>query len=188
MEPFEYVVVLSSLILGLGISQILTGVADVVSNWNNVKVSTPHAIYTIVVFLLHLQEWWASFVYSNAVTSWTPPVVLGILLFPLLLFFQARMLFPTGLRSSEANLEMYFEDQFRGIYLVGFFGVVVSIWHNYIFENLTLPDQLHLIAYMLVYLIFIFGNIKNYWAHLVFTSLQLIALLYWFLFYPTVLE
>ena len=49
MEPFEYVVVLTSLILGLGIAQILTSVADIFSNLKNVNIGYTHTLLVMVV-------------------------------------------------------------------------------------------------------------------------------------------
>ena len=86
MEPFEYVVVLTSLILGLGIAQILTGVSDIISHWKQIKFSLPHGIYIMVVFLIHIQEWWINYQYSKELMVWTLPVVLSILVFPILLY------------------------------------------------------------------------------------------------------
>ena len=58
MEAFEYFVVMSSLILGLGIAQILMGFSDLVAHYKEVKFSLTHSIYAVVVFLIHLQDWW----------------------------------------------------------------------------------------------------------------------------------
>jgi hypothetical protein len=57
MTPFEYVIVLIFIILGLGITQIGSGVADLIHNSDRVKVYWPHTLWIIFVFFLHLQEW-----------------------------------------------------------------------------------------------------------------------------------
>jgi hypothetical protein len=175
MEPFEYVVVLTSLILGLGIAQILTGVADMVSHWRAIKISLPHTIYVLVIFLICLQEWWINYEYSKVITVWTFQIVLSILIFPILLFIQARLLFPTGLRSADTDMDVYFEDQWRWLYAIGAMTVLVSIWQNVFISAIPLMDQLQLFALLAVYFLFIVLNIKNKKAHTVFLSLQLIA-------------
>lgn len=86
MEPFEFVVVLTSLILGLGISQILIGVSNAISNFRKIKWSLPHAMVVLVVFIMHIQEWWINYQYSKEITSWTLPMVLSLLIYPILLF------------------------------------------------------------------------------------------------------
>lgn len=175
MEPFEYVVVLTSLILGLGIAQILTGIADIVSHWKAKRLSVPHTMYIFIVFMLHIQEWWINFEYSKIIDVWTLQVVLSMLVFPILLFIQARLLFPTGLRSSDTDMGLYFDDQWRWLYSIGAMTVVVSIWHNILISDIPLADQLQFFGLLAVYLIFIFFNIKSKLAHIVFLSIQILA-------------
>lgn len=173
MEPFEYVVVLTSLILGLGIAQILMGVSDILSHWKQIKFSLPLNVYIVVVFLIHIQEWWINYQYSKELMAWTLPVVLAILIFPILLFLQARMLFPTGSRSNETDMDAYFKDQWRWLYSLGFLTVLVSIWHNLYLSHSPLLDQFPLAVYALSYFGFIVLNVKNQTAHKVFVILQL---------------
>lgn len=175
MQPFEYIVVLASLILGLGIAQILTGVADIVSNLRNVKLSLPHGLLVVVVFLIHIQEWWFNYQYSIDVKEWTLAVVLAVIVFPILLFLQARMLFPTGLRSHEADLNEYYFDQWPLLFVVGMSTVLVSIMQNIFLSGIGIGDQLHLVAYALIYLFFVMFRVKNPVAHIVFLALQIMA-------------
>ena len=111
MEPFEYVVVLTSLIIGLGITQIITGTADIISNIKNVTISYSHSLLVMVVFILLIQEWWYSYQYANQVVTWTLPLVLFLLVYPISLYTLARMIFPTGLRGHETDLEAYYYEQ-----------------------------------------------------------------------------
>lgn len=175
MEPFEYIVVLTSLILGLGIAQILTGVADILSHIRHVKISIPHAIYVLVVFLIHIQEWWINYQYSKIVPVWTLSVVLCILIFPILLFLQARMLFPTGLQSKETDLNNYYDNQWRWLFSIGTLTVAVSLMQNMYIQNLKFIDNLPIIAYLIIYLVFLLFNIKNKVLHIAFVSAQLLA-------------
>lgn len=175
MEPFEYVVVLTSIILGLGIAQILMGFSDIVAHWEQTRFCAPHAIYALVVFLIHIQDWWFSYQYSFDVQEWTLQLVLGILLFPIILFLQARLLFPTGTRRNETDMVKYFDDQWRLLYILGMITVLISIWQNQNFSDIPMQEQIPLLVYILVYMVFIIGNIRNHIAHTIFASLQLIA-------------
>ncbi|MEJ0056164.1 MAG: hypothetical protein WDN75_11150 [Bacteroidota bacterium] len=114
MAPFDYVVVLISIILGLGITQIMTGVADLVHQWNKVKLywaapgldrSCFHSAYTGVVetYSLHI------------FTSWKLPTFLFLSLYPVTLFILARILFPFNIQGkhndrSEAILLCQFPE------------------------------------------------------------------------------
>lgn len=44
ISPFEYVSVLISIILGLGIAQIVTGLADIIHQWQRIKLYWPHTL------------------------------------------------------------------------------------------------------------------------------------------------
>jgi len=53
MSPFEYVIVLISIILGLGITLVLTGIAELIRKWNAIKIFWPYLIWIGLVFVLH---------------------------------------------------------------------------------------------------------------------------------------
>src|SRR4051812_23976190 len=95
MTPFEYVTVLISIILGLGITQIISGVADLIHNSERVKIYWPHLLWVILAFFLHVQEWWQIYELKSY-TGWYLPVFIFIILYPINLFILARILFPVG--------------------------------------------------------------------------------------------
>lgn len=173
MEPFEYVVVLTSLILGLGIAQILTSVADVLSNLRNVKLCLPHTLLTLAVFLLHIQEWWINYQYSAVVKEWTLDIILSILIYPILLFLLARMLFPTGIRGHETDLNHYFFDQWRWFYGIALGTIVVSAWQNTFIQQLPIMDSWPQFLAATIYLLFIIFKVRHSWMH---SLLQIISL------------
>ncbi len=179
MDPFEYVVVLTSLILGLGIAQLLSGIADVISNLKNVKLYWPHTIFVLVIFLLHIQEWWINYEYASEVPVWTLKIVLCVLAYPILLFIMARMVFPTGLRSHEADFKIYYHDQWRYLFVIGFLTVIISVVQNIVVSEIVLLNQLPQLLYLGVYLMFIIFKIENHKAHLAF---QLATLVVWLAF------
>lgn len=168
MDPFEYVVVLTSLIIGLGIAQILTGFADVLSNLKNTKIYLPHILFTVVIFLLLIQEWWINYQYATEIDSWTLKTVLAILAYPILLFVMARMIFPTGIRGNETDFKEYYFDQWRYIFTIGFAKVGVSIIQNIVISNATLLSLWPQFLYGAAYAAFVIFNIKQPKAHLAF--------------------
>ncbi|QSE96460.1 hypothetical protein [Fulvivirga lutea] len=181
MDQFEYVVVLTSLILGLGIAQILTGIADVISNFRNTKLYLPHTLFVIFIFLLHIQDWWINYEYANVVESWTLKVVLLLLAYPIALFIMARMIFPTGLRSAETDFKQYYIDQWRYLFIIGSSTVVLSILHNSIISEMPLSMQLPQFAYLLTYIVFIVSKTNNHWAHLAFQSITFLGIVIYIL-------
>ncbi len=60
MEIFEFLMVLMSIIVGLGIATLLTGVADLLRDRQTVRFYWLHSTLILMVFLGHLQVWWES--------------------------------------------------------------------------------------------------------------------------------
>jgi MFS superfamily sulfate permease-like transporter len=61
MSPFEYVVVLVSIIIGLGITLVLTGIAQLLREEQRVKLFWPYLIWIGLVFVMHIHEWWITY-------------------------------------------------------------------------------------------------------------------------------
>lgn len=188
MDQFEYVVVLTSLIMGLGIAQLLTGIADVLSNLKKTKLYWPHTIFAIQLFLLHIQEWWISYSYASEVGEWTLKTVLIILAYPILLFVMARMIFPTGIRSHETEFKTYYFDQWRGLFLLGLLTVVFSILHNVLISNIPIWNQIPQLLYLVGYITFLALNVRSHFLHLGFQMISLAIVLGYIVTDNTMLE
>lgn len=179
VDPFEYVIILTSLILGLGITQILINVADMLSNLNRVTVSYAHTLLIIVVFNLHIQEWWVSYHTAKMIEEWTITLVLFVLAYPIALFTLARLIFPTGLRESETNLEKYYEDQWTWFFFIFLFVPIISFFQNITIGGYPVEEQIPQMALTTVILIFLIFRIRNKWAHVGFMALQCLIWIIW---------
>jgi hypothetical protein len=96
MTPFEYVIVLISVIIGLGITTILTGIAELIKHTKPVRFYTPYIIWIVLIFVLHIQDWWISYQYKS-ITIWTLQSFLLLILYPINLYILAHLLFPNEL-------------------------------------------------------------------------------------------
>ena len=101
ISPFEYVSILVSIILGLGITQILSSFSDLLYNHKKVKFYLPHSIWVIFVLFLHIQDWFVTYQLKDKMI-WELPELVFILLYPIMLFMAAKMLIPTN--NDEENL------------------------------------------------------------------------------------
>ncbi|MGL1885392.1 MAG: hypothetical protein OCD76_02660 [Reichenbachiella sp.] len=187
MEPYEYIVVLTSIILSLGIAQILNGTADMVANFKKIKFSYTHTVLIAVVFLVYIQDWFYSYNYSKLVEVWDLPNVLFLFSFPIVLFLESRFLFPTGTRSMETDMDKYFYENWRVIYSLFAITIAISIVQNYSFSGLEFIEQIPLFIYLAVYLMFIIGRFKDRMLHKVFVTLQLVAWIFFVFFDETIL-
>ena len=148
MTPFEYVVVLISIILGLGITQIMTGVADLVHQWYKVKLYWTHLVWIVLVFVLHIQEWWLTYNLRD-VGTWRLPIFLFITLYPVNLFILARILFPFNPPEGAIDLKIFYYANFRKFFLVTMILNVLSVIQN-VTEDGVNPSQLLIVSILVV--------------------------------------
>ena len=175
MNPFEYVIILSTLILGLGVSQVLVGVSNLITN-KKIKWSLPHAMMTSLIFLTQIQDWWITFSYSMEVATWTLTMAMILMVYPILLFVAARILFPFDeIENKPVDMEEYYWRKWPALFMIFLLIAITSIWQNYLFSGIPLTEQILQILLLLTYLIFLVFRIKNRILHIVFLVLQLIG-------------
>ena len=182
MEPFEYVVVITSLISGLGIAQILNGLADIVSGYRHLKISIAHVLMIVSTFINLFQEWFYNYQYSVLVEEWTMKLILGLVTYPILLFTLARMLIPTGLRSNEKDLEAYYNEQWPSFFVISIWIILISIFQDIHISGIPITDQIPKLVLITAYSTFLIFKIRNRLAHIVFQGLFLIGMITFILY------
>jgi hypothetical protein len=162
MTPFEYVTVLISIILGLGITQIVTGVAEIIHAWERTKLYWPHLLWIALVFFLHIQEWWTLYD-MRLYPTWRLPTFLFISLYPINLFILARILFPT-FSEGPIDFKSFYFASCNKFFLGIIIAAVISILDNIFINGYSWTDQFMQfgIIAMLTFLI-----VKKYEAELV---------------------
>jgi hypothetical protein len=112
----DYLFVLVSIIIGLGISRVLTGVAGVVVHHRRVRLYWVWAVSALLVFLAHVQLWWGTFSVGMAVAKGS---FLGFTLFllsPIALYLSAAVLMPDFEDDEVVDLRDYFLENHRGYF------------------------------------------------------------------------
>jgi hypothetical protein len=172
ISAFEYITVLISIVLGLGITQILTGVADLIHQSERVKVYWPHVIWIIVVLILHVQEWFETFK-LRMFEPWRLATFLFIMLYPICLFILARLLFPFGFREKIIDLKEFYFHTYPKIFLFVVFLSFISMGHNIFFLNMPFSEQ---ILQLFVFSTFLFITVNRFnqeWIHQTLSILML---------------
>jgi hypothetical protein len=141
INPFEYVTVLISIVLGLGITQILTGIADLVHQSKRVKVYWPHLLWVIVILVLHVQDWWVTFDLRNF-SPWRLPTFLFVMIYPVVLFILARLLFPFGLQEGMVDLKEFYLENYRKIFVFGAALPILAILDSVLIRGMDWKAQL----------------------------------------------
>jgi len=157
MTAFEYVIVLISIILGLGITQIMTGLADLVHQWNNVRLYWPHLIWIVLVFVLHIQDWWDTY-HLQEFHPWRLPTFLLFSLYPVNLFILARILFPFNPPTGLIDLKQFYFANFRKFFLATMSLNVLAVIQNGIVLGLDLNQAVPVAIFLLLG----FVAIRNY--------------------------
>jgi hypothetical protein len=141
ITAFEYVTVLISIVLGLGITQILTGIADLVHQSKRVKIYWPHLLWVLVILVLHVQDWWVTFD-LRAYGPWTLPTFLFAMTYPITLFILARLLFPFGIQEGPINLKEFYQENYRKIFMFGSILPTISIADAILVRGMSIETQL----------------------------------------------
>jgi hypothetical protein len=166
MTPFEYVTVLISIILGLGITQIVSGVADLIHHSKQVKLYWPHLLWLVLVFFLQVQEWWQIYELKDY-GAWHLPVFLFVVLYPIVLFILARILFPT-ISDSFVDLKEFYFNNFRKFFSFIIVLSLLAILENIFIHNRQPEEQVFPLALFFTSGFILLKNFRQEWIHQVF--------------------
>ena len=185
MTQFEYVMVLMSLILGLGITQILYGLSNLILRWSQVKFYFPHLLCILFVFIMHIQEWWVNYEYSFSIKEWRFSMFSLLIVYPIILFIMARLLFPIRVEGEVTDLKVFYFKHYRKFYLFGFLMAFISIPQNLLLSDIGITDQFVQLGLSLFFLIPIFRKSEsNVFHHLIALALTGFGIGYVIIFNP----
>ena len=177
--------VLISLILGLGISQILVGVTNLLKKSNRVIFYIPHLICIIVVFIIHVQEWWINYEYSRKIMEWRFSVFFFLVVYPILLYIMARLLFPLRLSAKSIDLREFYLQHYRKFFLFGFLMSLISIPQNWFLLDVPIKDQINQILITAILFIPMVFKTRKDWVHYSLSALMAgIGVFYVFIINP----
>lgn len=121
MDAFTHLSVLISIVLGLGITNLLMGFARIVQMRGTVKVHSPTVLWALVLLVLHMQTWWSMFGLRR-VHTWTFLAFSLTLMQPILLFFLSALVLPDFDRDEALDLRANYFAQARW-----FFGIISAL-------------------------------------------------------------
>jgi hypothetical protein len=175
MSPFEYVIVLISIILGLGITTILTGVAELIKQTKLSSLYTPYIIWIALVFVLHFQDWWLSYQWKS-LEVWELHSFLLIVLYPINLYILAHLLFPAGL-SPTFDSKQFYIDHYPRLFISAIILIILSTIQNITFEGYTFVTQIPKFIVLAILLIIILTKNKNGSVHMTLSICLLIIII-----------
>lgn len=129
MQTLQWISVIMAMVLGLGITRLLTALVAIFKARRSIKIDWLPLAWACALFLTQLQFWWA--VVDLALLEQTFPFLqfLGLVALPLTLFVSAALLLPFG--EEAQDLRAYFENDGKWalLSLSAFFaGALVVNW------------------------------------------------------------
>jgi hypothetical protein len=95
MDEFSYLVILLSIVLGLGITQLLSSFGRWLEQRASFQTYTPSLLWAGTLLLVHVQTWWTMFGLRGH-GSWTFLQFGTVLLQPVILYLLAILVLPTS--------------------------------------------------------------------------------------------
>ncbi len=175
MSLFEFLMVLVSIIIGLGIAEVLTGVARVIRARAQVRYYWVHGVLTSLTFVALVQQWWEAWG-LRVVPSWSYVALGGLLIGPISLFLIAHLLFPRELE--DADIEEYYFGAMRPVWILGIIAIVGSTSFRPLFtgDALFSPQNLTSFLGLVAFGILFAASARR--THAVLVPLVLIGLVY----------
>jgi hypothetical protein len=109
VSQFEYLSVLVSIIIGLALTQLLSGAARLIQLRRRTAMHGPTLCWMLVLFLIDIQVWWVAFERRDTV-EWHYFSFLLYLLIPVLLFLLSYLVLPDLGDEDQADLAANFDD------------------------------------------------------------------------------
>jgi hypothetical protein len=130
MNKAEYLSVLVSIIIGMGLSHLLASLARLIVARARVRIYWVSLVTAAVAFLAHVQFWWSTYDYDEAILG-NFFSFLVFLLAPILLYLMAVLVFP-DFDDDVAHVSMY--DHYYSVrpwfYSVGAAAVAANVVRN----------------------------------------------------------
>jgi hypothetical protein len=113
MSLFEFLMVLVSIIIGLGIAEILAGVARQIRCRGSIRGYWVHSVLVGAIFVALLQQWWEIWG-LRVVPEWSFGGLAMMLSGPVGLFLIAHLLFPEPMH--RADIREYYDGAMRPVW------------------------------------------------------------------------
>src|SRR5262252_5138542 len=110
MGAFEYLSVLISIILALGMTRVLAGVGEMLQARSVRRLYWVHVLWIINLFLYLVVAWWIFYRWRNQ-QPWTFLLFLFVLISPTILYLASLLLFP---RESDVDLDIDYKTHYYG--------------------------------------------------------------------------
>lgn len=113
MDSFRWIAVAISMILGIGVTRLLSSAVLLLRNRGEFEFDLLPLAWAAFIFVAQLQFWWSIIELSKMVSIWTLGNFLLLLSMPLMLFVAASLILPFEARERDLVLREGFERDGR---------------------------------------------------------------------------
>ncbi len=183
MDDFNYLAVLISIILGLGITQLLSGFGRWMESRASIAIYPPTIVWVITLLVMHIQIWWSMYGLRQHLV-WTFLQFLVVLLQPTTLFLLTTAVLPSS-ASTMLDLKSNYFAQRRWFFGLLIVLLTVSISRDIVLTG-SLPATTNLLFHALFLLIAVSGLViaKESYHRTLAYSVTVIVTGYIALLYP----
>jgi len=142
VDSFSYLAVLLSIILGLGLTQLLTAAGRLIRHRDRVRIQWLPLLWAAILLLIYVQVWWSMYG-LRLQREWTFFDFSIVLAQTATLYVMAAVALPEEVETTGTDLGVYFDRQHRWFF--GFFlaTLVVSVIKDVVLGG-RLPDSTNL--------------------------------------------
>jgi hypothetical protein len=171
MKPFEYVLVIISVIIGLSLTELAIGISNLIQFHRTAVYYAPYFAALLFVFL-GILGYWATLYSSRDKNSWTVPQI-GIIFILTMCYYVLAQIGVPDPSDFNQNYKEYFIDNFTALYLVGVFLGICLLLETYILKRVRSRMWYASIAVlMLLSLVGVFIANETFRYYLPFVSLS----------------
>ena len=143
MDAFSYLSVLLSIILGLGLTQLLTATGRLIQHRDRVRAHWLPLLWAGLLVLIYVQVWWS--MYGLRLRhDWTFLAFSAVLAQTATLYVMAALALPEQVDPAGTDLGVYFDKHHRWFFAFFLATLVVSVLKDFILNG-QLPDMVNLI-------------------------------------------
>src|SRR5437870_1278681 len=130
MGAFEYLSVLISIILALGMTRVLAGVGEMLQARSRRRVYWVHAVWIVNLFLYLVIAWWIFYRWRNQ-PQWTFLLFVFVLISPTILYLASLILFPPeSVLDKSIDYKTHFYANHRAFFILLCMFTVVDIFDS----------------------------------------------------------
>lgn len=125
MDMFNYVMVLASIIIGLGMTHLLHGIAQMIQHPGRAKLHWVHLVWVAGAFFQAIFWWWWQFRLTTNAT-WTFQFYLFLLFYAFIIYLRCALLIPSDLQGYDGYKD-YFYSRRRWLFGICIVQVLVDL-------------------------------------------------------------